>query len=96
MRSIKGRGAVSLNYGFVLLYYTFLCRVRLTVDVAASDYGHTGAVTLTTGETLVTGTVKKTLQMLQTHCTPLKELDLVSSLMMFSPLRDTRKDLDRI
>lgn len=36
--SIKGRGAVSLIYGFVLLYYTFLIRVKITVDVVASDY----------------------------------------------------------
>lgn len=49
LRSKKGRSVVSAVYGFVLIFYTFLIRVKITVDVVASDYGHT-AVTLTTGE----------------------------------------------
>ena len=52
MRSIKGREFVSLIYGFVLLYYTFLCRVHLYVNVSADDYDHT-AMTLTTGEKIL-------------------------------------------
>ena len=50
--SIRSRGlrkAVSIVYGAVLLYYTFLCRIHLYVDVSASDYGHTD-VTMSTGE----------------------------------------------
>ena len=31
------------------MWYTFLCRIRLSVDVSASDYGHTD-VTMSTGE----------------------------------------------
>lgn len=50
--SIKGRGAVSLIYGCVLLYYTFLCRVHLTVDVAASDYGHAITTQRSVGESI--------------------------------------------
>lgn len=49
VRSRNLRKAISLIYGCVLVYYTFLCRIRLSVDVSASDYGHT-AVTMSTGE----------------------------------------------
>ena len=56
VRSIKGRATISIIYGFVLLYYTFLCRVHLIVTVFASDYGH-AAETLTT--------VEKVLQLLR-------------------------------
>ena len=49
MRSIKGRAFASLIYALTLFWYTLGCRWKVTVDVAASDYGHT-AVTLTTGE----------------------------------------------
>lgn len=38
IRSKKGRGIVSVVYTIVLLYYTFLCRIHLCVDVSASDY----------------------------------------------------------
>lgn len=40
VRSIKGRAFTSLIYGFVLVFYTFLIRVRFIVDVSADDYGH--------------------------------------------------------
>jgi hypothetical protein len=49
VHSIKGRAITSVVYGFVLIFYTFLIRVKITVDVAASDYGHT-SVTMSTGE----------------------------------------------
>ena len=49
VRSIKGRGAVSGIYVLVLVWYTFLCRVHLYVNVSADDYGHT-TVTMGTGE----------------------------------------------
>ena len=49
LQSKKGRAVVSVIYAVVLLYYTFLCRLKITVDVAASDYPST-SVTLTTGE----------------------------------------------
>lgn len=35
------RKVISLIYGCVLVWYTFLCRIRLSVEVSASDYGHT-------------------------------------------------------
>lgn len=40
LRSKNLRDVVSVIYGAVLLYYTFLIRVRFSVDVSASDYGH--------------------------------------------------------
>lgn len=40
LRSKSFRAVVSVIYGAVLLYYTFLIRVRFSVDVSASDYGH--------------------------------------------------------
>lgn len=40
LRSKNLRAVVSVIYGAVLLYYTFLIRVRFSVDVSASDYGH--------------------------------------------------------
>lgn len=40
LRSKNFRAVVSVIYGAVLLYYTFLIRVRFSVDVSASDYGH--------------------------------------------------------
>lgn len=49
VRSIKGRTFTSLIYGFVLIFYTFLIRVRFIVDVSADDCGHT-SVTISTGE----------------------------------------------
>lgn len=49
VRSIKGRATISVIYALTLFWYTLGCRWKITVDVAASDYGHT-AVTLTTGE----------------------------------------------
>lgn len=41
LRSKKGRAALSIIYGFVLIFYTFLIRVRFIVDVSADDYSHT-------------------------------------------------------
>lgn len=52
VRSIKGRGFVSGIYGFVLLYYTFLCRVKITVDVSASDYTSTITTQRSVGESI--------------------------------------------
>lgn len=49
VRSRNLRKVISLIYGCVLVYYTFLCRIRLSVDVSASDYGH-AVVTMSTGE----------------------------------------------
>lgn len=49
IRSRNLRKDISLIYGCVLVWYTFLCRIRLSVDVSASDYGHTD-VTMSTGE----------------------------------------------
>jgi len=40
LRSKNLRAVISVIYGTVLLYYTFLIRVRFSVDVSASDYGH--------------------------------------------------------
>ena len=40
---------VSVIYGAVLFYYTFLIRVKITADVAASDYT-SNPVTMSTGE----------------------------------------------
>ena len=37
-RSRGLRKVVSVVYAVVLLYYTFLCRIKITVDVSASDY----------------------------------------------------------
>lgn len=41
-RSRGLRKVVSVVYAVVFLYYTFLCRVRITVDVSASEYHHQG------------------------------------------------------
>lgn len=50
VRSIKGRAATSVIYGFVLIFYTFLIRVRFSVDVSADDYGHTITTQRSMGE----------------------------------------------
>lgn len=52
VRSIKGRAATSVVYGFVLIFYTFLIRVKITVDVSASDYGHTITTQRSIGESI--------------------------------------------
>lgn len=41
VRSIKGRATTSVIYALTLFWYTLGCRWKITVDVAASDYGHT-------------------------------------------------------
>lgn len=43
---------MSVIYGFVLVFYTFLIRVRFIVDVAASDYGHTITTQRSVGESI--------------------------------------------
>ena len=52
LRSIKGRAFTSLIYGFVLIFYTFLIRVRFIVDVSADDYGHTITTQRSVGENI--------------------------------------------
>jgi hypothetical protein len=52
LRSKKGRAFVSVVYAVVLLHYTFLCRVKITVDVTASDYGYAITTQRSVGESI--------------------------------------------
>lgn len=52
LRSKKRRAVVSVIYGFVLIFYTFLIRVKITVDVSASDYGHAITTQRSLGESI--------------------------------------------
>lgn len=52
VRSKKGRVVVSVVYGCVLVWYTFLCRVHLYVNVSAADYT-SNPVPMSTGEKIL-------------------------------------------
>lgn len=52
LRSKKGCAFVSVVYAVVLLHYTFLCRVKITINVTASDYGYAITTQRSVGESI--------------------------------------------